>query len=79
MTVPEHFNLGTSATTLPPLLADNGALSFRECMEQVERQLLLQSLRRNNGNQTHTAKELGLPRRTLLYRMERLRISSADV
>ena len=77
--LPEHFNLGTSATTLPPLLADNGALSFRECMEQVERQLLLQSLRRNNGNQTHTAKELGLPRRTLLYRMERLRISSADV
>ncbi|MCJ8170452.1 sigma-54 interaction domain-containing protein [Atopomonas sediminilitoris] len=77
--LPEHFNLGTSATTLPTLLADNGALSFRECMEQVERQLLLQSLRRNNGNQTHAAKELGLPRRTLLYRMERLRISSADV
>ena len=46
---------------------------------QIERSLLLDCLRKNRGNQTSAACELGLPRRTLLYRMQRLSISPADV
>ena len=66
---PEHFNL--EPTRSP------GAQSLRERLEQVERSLVLDCLRRTGGNQSQTARELGLPRRTLLYRMERLGISPA--
>ena len=40
--------------------------------------LLLACLRRNAGNQTLAARELGLPRRTLIYRMGRLNIHFGD-
>lgn len=67
--LPEHFNLQAS-----PESADS-SLNLRERMDRVERNLLLDCLRKNRGNQSQAARELGLPRRTLLYRMERLSIS----
>ncbi|WP_193074346.1 sigma-54 interaction domain-containing protein [Pseudomonas sp. FME51] len=68
--LPEYFSLhGTVDTNL----------NLRERLEQVERNLLIESLRRNQGNQTNAATELGLPRRTLLYRMQRLNISPAEI
>lgn len=54
------------------------APDFRQTMERIERNILLASLYRNKGNQSQTARELGLPRRTLLYRMERLGIASHE-
>ncbi len=71
--LPEHFNLRQDSG------AEDGTLNLRERMERVERNLLLDCLRKNRGNQSQAARELGLPRRTLLYRMERLSISPADV
>lgn len=68
--LPEHLNL--------PKGAEATGMTLRERMETVERNLLLDALRRNNGNQTNAAVELGLPRRTLIYRMQRLDVSSAD-
>ncbi|MCR8443523.1 sigma-54-dependent Fis family transcriptional regulator, partial [Pseudomonas aeruginosa] len=53
-------------------------LERREHLEQIERDLLLACLRRNAGNQTLAARELGLPRRTLIYRMGRLNIHFGD-
>ena len=50
-------------------------LSLRERLEKIERSLLIDCLRNNDGNQTLSARELGLPRRTFLYRLERLNIS----
>jgi two-component system response regulator RegA len=38
-------------------------------LEELERQHILSTLRRNNGNRTATAKELGISRRTLQYRL----------
>jgi two-component system response regulator RegA len=38
-------------------------------LEELERQHILATLRRNNGNRTATAKELGISRRTLQYRL----------
>ncbi|AQZ96804.1 sigma-54 interaction domain-containing protein [Halopseudomonas phragmitis] len=70
--LPEHFNL-------PETISQPNGLSLRERMERVERNLLLDCLQRNQGNQTSAASELGLPRRTLLYRMQRLNISPADL
>jgi DNA-binding NtrC family response regulator len=39
-------------------------------LEEVERQHILTALRRNNGNRTATAEELGISRRTLYYKLE---------
>ncbi len=71
--LPAHFNLRQDHS------ADDTGMNLRERMERVERSLLLDCLRKNRGNQTNAACELGLPRRTLLYRMRRLHISPADV
>lgn len=70
--LPEHFNLPGSPN-------NEGQLSLRERMERVERNLLVDCLRKNQGNQTSAATELGLPRRTLLYRMQRLNICPAEL
>lgn len=64
----EHFALRMNA------LPEDTSLNLRERMKQVERNLLLDCLRKNDGNQTISARELGLPRRTLLYRLGRLNI-----
>jgi len=71
--LPEHFNL-----KLPPR-ANTPHLTLRERLERIERELLLDCLRKNLGNQTNAANELGLPRRTLVYRLQRLNIGSADL
>jgi two-component system NtrC family response regulator len=40
-------------------------------LEQVEKDLIRQALERHGGNRTHAAKDLGLTRNTLLYRMQK--------
>ncbi len=69
----EHFSLPSDPRPDPI------NLNLRERMEQVERGLLLDCLRKNAGNQTRAAHELGVARRTLLYRLDRLNISVDDI
>jgi sigma-54-dependent transcriptional regulator len=69
---PGHFTLRADG------LALDRNLSLRERMEQVERTLLLDCLHKNDGNRTLAARELGLPRRTLLYRLGRLNITYGE-
>ncbi|MDR2308132.1 MAG: sigma 54-interacting transcriptional regulator [Paucimonas sp.] len=69
----DHFSL--SLAEPPP---DDSELNLRERLEKVERSLLLDCLRKHDGNQTLAARELGLPRRTLLYRLGRLNIQIGD-
>lgn len=64
----EHFPLHMNTAV------QSSGGSLRERLDQVERGLMLDCLRKNNGNQTVAARELGLPRRTFLYRMGRLNI-----
>lgn len=68
----EHFSLRID------VVPEESSLNLRERLEQVERSLLLDCLRKNDGNQTLAARELGLPRRTLLYRLGRLNINLGD-
>lgn len=70
----EHFSLLVDA------VPRDGNLNLRERLDQVERSMMLDCLRKNDGNQTNAARELGLPRRTFLYRLGRLKINvgSAD-
>jgi sigma-54-dependent transcriptional regulator len=70
--LPEHFNLHPVGNVL------DSTLNLRERLERIERNLLIDALRSNGGNQSQAARELGLPRRTLLYRLERLGISTSN-
>jgi DNA-binding NtrC family response regulator len=47
-------------------------------MEEVERDLIVQALRRTDGNRTRAAKLLGLTRRILGYRMEKYGIGGEE-
>lgn len=71
--LPEHFALRAQHSP------GDARLTLRERLEQVERGLLLDCLRKNDGNQSLSARELGLPRRTLLYRLGRLNINLGEV
>ncbi|MBN2413014.1 sigma-54-dependent Fis family transcriptional regulator [candidate division KSB1 bacterium] len=44
-------------------------------LENIERQAIIDALNANNGNQTKAAKQLEIPRHTLIYRMKKLGIS----
>ncbi|MFN3357077.1 MAG: sigma-54 interaction domain-containing protein [Pseudomonas sp.] len=52
--------------------------TLRQRLERVERVFLLDCLHKNRGNRTRTARELGVARRTLLYRLARLNIPCGD-
>lgn len=54
-----------------PFLGDREKLDLTKphTLEEVERQLILDALERNDGNRTATALELGISRRTLYYRL----------
>lgn len=52
-------------------------LSLRERMEHFERNVVRACLAKHNGNQTRAAQELGVCRRTLLYRLDRLGLKPA--
>lgn len=69
----EHFSLRLDAVPL-----DNN-LNLRERLDLIERTLLLDCLHKHEGNRTNAARELGLPRRTFLYRLERLNITEEYV
>lgn len=59
----------------PPASARDSGLSVAR---KAERDLLLQTLARHNGNRSAAARELGLARSTLLYKMRRLDIALDD-
>ena len=48
-------------------------------LEEVERQTILQALRQHRFNRTETAKALGISRRALLYKLQRLRELGHDI
>ncbi len=72
--LPEHvLPLGAGATanaTLPALdLGDGGRMSLNETVADIERRMILLSLRQCDNNQARAAQNLGVPRTTLRDRM----------
>ena len=68
--VPEHLPSRIQASLRAPAVvaaADAGKL------EEVESQAVIQALRKNDFNRTATAKALGISRRALIYKLQRLR------
>jgi DNA-binding NtrC family response regulator len=74
--LPEHLPQRVrAATEQPPAagLADAGQL------EEIEREAILQALRKHQFNRTETAKALGISRRALLYKLQRLRKMGCEI
>ncbi|MBX8566873.1 sigma 54-interacting transcriptional regulator [Pseudomonas cichorii] len=71
--LPEHFSFDVK------LLVRDTTLNLKERLEQVERCVLLDSLRKSGGNRSLAARQLGLARRTLLYRMSHLNIKRDEL
>ncbi|MGZ9706821.1 sigma-54 interaction domain-containing protein [Pseudomonas sp. GNP013] len=69
--LPVHLALAPSPVTVVDT-------TLRQRMERVERTVLIDCLHRNRGNRTRTARELGVARRTLLYRLARLNIPCGE-
>ncbi len=66
--LPEHMN--TPATRF--MTTDQRDTDLRLVLRATERRTLLETLGRTNWNVTEAARLLGLPRRTVVYRMSRL-------
>ncbi len=65
----------------PPSRSDSFWLELPEngiSLESIERELLLRSLEKFNGNQTQAARYLDISRRTLIYRMEKHGLRQQD-
>lgn len=51
---------------------------LRSAVERVERDMILKALARAKGNKTKAGELLGIPRQTLKYKMDRLRIEDVE-
>jgi transcriptional regulator with GAF, ATPase, and Fis domain len=65
---------GPARAAPSPDAPPRGPEDVRETVGDVERQRIFDALGRTQGNLTRAAELLGLPRRTLSYRMDRLGI-----
>ena len=63
--------VGATETDQAPVRLPDGGVDF----ESLERDFIQQALRRTQGNQTQAARLLGLTRSTLLYRMQKFKLS----
>jgi DNA-binding NtrC family response regulator len=76
MILPDHLPARVRATALqtPPAESVDA-----ERLEEMERQAILQALRKHNFNRTETAKALGISRRALIYKLQRFRESGYEI
>lgn len=71
------FQIPTSSNFVPEMIPDEG-IDFSDVVSQVERQLLLQTLDKTGGNKMRAAKLLNMKRTTLVEKIKRLQIETAD-
>jgi two-component system response regulator AtoC len=60
-----HNSLGTTASD-----ATESGRPLKELVKEFERQTIMQALERNKNNRVKTARELGISRRSLLYKLQ---------
>lgn len=71
LVLPEH--LPTRILQAPSPEPNSTGTTESERLEEVERQTILEALRRYGYNRTETARALGISRRTLVYKLQRYR------
>lgn len=52
----------------------DGRIPYHSCMDALEKKIILEALKNTKGNKSKAAELLGLPRQTLKYRIEKLKI-----
>ncbi|WP_312978333.1 acetoacetate metabolism transcriptional regulator AtoC [Atlantibacter sp.] len=67
--LPLEFQRGSTVQEGAPIPAAMQG-SLKEAVKAYEKQLLLSALARHDGNRTHTALELGISRRALMYKLQ---------
>ena len=75
--LPEHLPASWGATEVPcdPFtLSASGEKGLKAAVAQFESHYIESKLAENGGNQTHTAREIGVSRRTLVEKISRYRI-----
>jgi two-component system response regulator AtoC len=68
--LPEHLPTRVRAVAQPGAAAEP---ADAQRLEEIERQAIFEALRRHAFNRTETAKALGISRRALIYKLQRLR------
>src|SRR5207253_1783708 len=68
--LPEHLPSRARAVTHPSTVAEP---MDPQRLEEIERHAIIQALLKHSFNRTETAKALGISRRTLIYKLQRLR------
>jgi two-component system, NtrC family, response regulator AtoC len=66
--LPEHLSLKTAAPAAPA--AAKGPVEAQSAVEPSERQRIIEALEKCVGNQTYAAELLGMPRRTLVFKIK---------
>ncbi len=68
--LPDHLPTRVRSGTVAPAVSPE---TTPEQLDDVERQAIMQTLRKHDFNRTETAKSLGISRRALLYKLQRYR------
>jgi len=76
LVLPEHL-----PTRVRAVADQSPALEVADAqrLEEIERQAIVQALRKHNFNRTETAKAIGISRRALIYKLQRLREAGYEV
>jgi DNA-binding NtrC family response regulator len=74
--IPDHLPARIRPAHAPPPVVD---VADMQHLEEVEYQAVLQTLRKQDFNRTATAKALGISRRALIYKLQRMRERGFDV
>jgi len=60
------------------VIIEEDELSLTEVLKVIEKQMILQTLEKNSGNVSQSARDLGIIRQSLIYRIKKLEISKED-
>jgi DNA-binding NtrC family response regulator len=77
--LPEHLPARVRGTPAPAPRDPAAEPVDAQKLEEIERQAVLEALRKFNFNRTDTARALGISRRALLYKLQRLREQGCEV
>lgn len=74
--LPYHYRKQQPVVQPTLRITSDSTLPLAEQLLQLERQVIIQALQQHEGHITNTAKQLGMSRQSLQYRMKRLNITT---
>jgi len=74
----EDLPLPILQATRHPAAGEAGSRTLKELVREFETAAIVQALERNQGNRSHTATELGISRRALLYKLHEFNMDSDE-